>query len=80
MNEMEKMSRDNLRAAVAKHLGWKFSSAHGGYINDQERNGKEGNAGYVVAETAEEACRISGVESDSDLMLEAAAAMRRTQL
>lgn len=53
--QTEKPSKEQWEAA-AKKGGWRHSPAHGGWIHDDERNGGDGYASYIVQPTAEEAC------------------------
>ena len=50
---------------AAEELGWRWSPAFDGYINDGHRNGPDWKD-YVVAQTAEDACLLDGVENDAD--------------
>ena len=47
---------------AAHLLGWQWSEAHGGYINESERTGPAW-ADYIVERDAEDACWRSGVET-----------------
>jgi hypothetical protein len=49
---------------LAKQLGWRWSHAHGGYINESHRSRPEpGWGSYDVADDAEAACDASGIET-----------------
>lgn len=49
---------------LAEKLGWRWSSAHGGYINESHRNRPEpGWGSYDVAATSEDGCFASGIET-----------------
>lgn len=48
---------------AAEVLGWRWSHAHGGYISESHREGTEWS-GYRVAECAEDACFLDGIEND----------------
>lgn len=57
--------REGIWKPCAAKLGWYWSHAHGGYINEGERGymGREGWAGYRVETDVEDACFTSGVET-----------------
>lgn len=52
---------DKIWKDAAHILGWKWSAAHDGYINERERKGPTW-ADYIVASDAEEACHIEGID------------------
>lgn len=55
--------------SAAEVLGWRWSSAHDGYISEGHRNrpGEDRNSwgSYEVAADAEEACFWDGVETEA---------------
>ncbi len=63
--KMSNRKLDAVWAEVADLMGWKWSAAHNGYINENERRGPTW-ADYVVAPDAREACFLSGVETERD--------------
>lgn len=58
---------DALWIEVADLSGWRWSKAHNGYINENERKGPTW-AEYTVAPDAREACFLSGIETHSQAM------------
>lgn len=58
---------DEVYGRAALHLGWKYSSAHGGWISESHRNrpGEDPNGwgSYEVADDAEQACFREGIET-----------------
>lgn len=56
---------------LARALGWKWSPAHDGWINESHRNrpGEDpnGHGSYEVAADIEEALFWSGIETDEDM-------------
>jgi len=56
---------------LATALGWSFSPAHGGWINEAHRNrpGEDPNGygSYEVADDIDEALFWSGIEADEDM-------------
>ena len=53
---------------LAAALGWRFSPAHDGWINENHREtGKDGWGSYEVAADIEEALFWSGIETDEDM-------------
>lgn len=61
------ITRTNFQIA-AELLGWQWSHAHGGYINESHRRQGGQWSDYQVAETAEDACFIDGIETDMAAM------------
>lgn len=62
--DIKESERVAIWTPLAKRLGWDWSAAHGGYINESHRNRPQpGWGSYDVAETSEDACFISGVET-----------------
>jgi hypothetical protein len=50
---------------AAELLGWKWSHAHGGLINEGHRNGPDWSV-YFVATDAQDACFQDGIENDAE--------------
>lgn len=55
---------DHIWIEAAALLGWKWSNAHNGYINENERTGPNWDD-YVVAMDAEDACHVDGACVDT---------------
>lgn len=55
---------------AAEALGWYWSSAHDGYISESHRRhqGAPSWSDYLVAETAEQACFLDGIEGETDAL------------
>jgi hypothetical protein len=67
---MPTISDENWRAAAAK-LGWTWSHAHGGLINERHRAQGLGWDTYKVAADAEEACDWDGIETEEQALAKA---------
>lgn len=61
--EIRQGQREGVWKPCAAKLGWYWSSAHGGYINEGQRDQGLGWDSYRVQEDVEDACFASGVET-----------------
>lgn len=67
------MTSDDLARTAAAALGWIYSPAHGGYINEGRRRPGDGWDSYVVADDPAQACWLDGLEDDDALRRASAA-------